>query len=236
MGKKYFGRETQVMKRIHIICEGSTEEMFVNKLLAPFMNTKDINLLAARIGRAGHKGGNVNMARLHVDLRLRLLKDKNCFCTTLLDYYGLPSNFPGKKEAVACKTNQGKFDVITQKLNQEIIKTLGIDAARRFIPYIQLHEFEGLLFSDPEKLAKSIQQPALSTKFLKILKGTTPEEVNDSPDTAPSKRIQKLFPGYDKPTHPVLAACNIGLVKIRSECPLFNAWIMQLEALANKSA
>ena len=78
---------------------------------------------------------------------------------------------------------------------------------RRFIPYVQMYEFEGLLFSDTLALAKGVNQGRLVDRF-KIIRDQfdTPEEINDSPETAPSKRILNLFPEYDKPLHGSLAA------------------------------
>ena len=74
------------MIRVHVVCEGHTEEMFVNELLVTPFYSKGIMLLPAKIGRPGHKGhkgGNVNYQRLLVDIRERLLVDTRCYCTTL---------------------------------------------------------------------------------------------------------------------------------------------------------
>lgn len=220
------------MIRLHIICEGHTEEIFVNELLMAPMMSKGVHLCPAKIGRPGHKGGNVNFQRLIADVRLRLLRDPCCYCTTFLDYYGLPSAFPGKAQADACLKSQDKYQIVSDALLREVERVLG-DAARRFIPYVQMHEFEGLLFSDPEILAESIYMPQLAESFGVIRNQfSTPEDINDSANTAPSKRIEKLFPGYDKPIHPLLAAGEIGLDAIRRECPLFDGWLHQMESLA----
>lgn len=95
------------------------------------------------------------------------------------------------------------------------------------------YEFEGLLFSEPAQLASSIGKPNLEADFGEIRSQfSTPEWINDSPQTAPSKRIQRLFEGYDKPEHPLLAVLEIGLETIRRECLLFDVWIKRLETLA----
>ena len=220
------------MIRLHVICEGHTEEMFVNELLMAPMMSKGVLLCPAKIGRPGHKGGNVNFQRLIADVRLRLLRDPACYCTTLLDYYGLPSAFPGKASADAYRNSQAKYQTVSDALSREVERVLG-EAARRFIPYIQMHEFEGLLFSEPEILAESIYMPQLAESFGAIRNQfLTPEDINDSANTAPSKRIERHFPGYDKPIHPLLAAGEIGLEAIRRECPLFDGWIQELESLA----
>jgi len=103
----------------------------------------------------------------------------------------------------------------------------------RFIPYVVMHEFEGLLFSDCTKLGSGIGRPDLVPHFQKIRDSfTTPEEINDSSETAPSKRLLKLVPGYEKPLLGTLAALEIGLDAIRSACPHFHSWLNRLEAAA----
>lgn len=222
------------MIRVHVICEGHTEEMFVNELLVTRFFSRGIVLLPAKIGRPGHKGGNVSYQRLLIDIRQRLLGDTRCYCTTLLDYYGLPTAFPGKTDAGRCADSKGKLRLVIESLSGQVTKVLGEEAGRRFIPYIQMYEFEALLFSQPQVLADILQQPGLAESFARIRQQfTTPEEINDSPQTAPSKRIQKLYKAYDKPVHPLLAAREIGLDTICRECHLFSDWLKRLEALAN---
>jgi Domain of unknown function (DUF4276) len=69
----------------------------------------------------------------------------------------------------------------------------------RLIPYLSLHEYEGLLFSDPDAFARSIGQPALAT-LLHQVRGDfpTPEDINNNPQTAPSKRVVDIYPAYKK--------------------------------------
>lgn len=102
----------------------------------------------------------------------------------------------------------------------------------RFVPFVVMHEFEGLLFSDCARFSSSIGRPDLEPRFRAIRdEFESPEEINDSPDTAPSKRVEELVPGYDKPLLGTLAVLEIGLARIRQECPHFNDWIKQLESL-----
>ncbi len=88
------------------------------------------------------------------------------------------------------------------------------------------------MFSDPVSFADAIERPALRNKFEEIRqKFETPEHIDDGPDSAPSKRILDLYPAYEKPLMGERAALEIGLPKIRQECPLFNAWLSKLETL-----
>jgi hypothetical protein len=221
------------MIRVHVICEGQTEEEFVRHVLSAALLERDVLLLPSCIGKVGHKGGNVNLNRLAFDMRERLLKDRQCYCTTFIDYYGLPTDFPGKAGGRTLSAIKDKHNLVTEALLNWSIEHLGASATSRFLPYVQMYEFEGLLFSEPTQLARSIGKPNLDADFLKIRSQfATPEWINDSPETAPSRRIQQLFEGYDKPEHPLLAALDMGLAVIRQECVLFDDWIKQLEALA----
>ncbi|MFU8806055.1 MAG: DUF4276 family protein, partial [Bradymonadaceae bacterium] len=98
--------------------------------------------------------------------------------------------------------------------------------------YVQMHEFEGLLFSDVDALANEIGQVALAESFRQIRAAfPTPEDINDSPMSAPSKRIEAVFSRYEKPFHGSLASLEIGISTIRQECPLFDGWVRRLESL-----
>ena len=101
----------------------------------------------------------------------------------------------------------------------------------RFIPHVVMHEFEGLLFSSPIQLAQGIGQPAL-IESIQVIKDSfsTPEDINDSPFTAPSKRIIRLSPNYQKTLMGVQIAQATGLDAIRLECPLLDNWLTELES------
>ncbi|QOQ68158.1 DUF4276 family protein [Photobacterium damselae] len=221
------------MTIVHVICEGQTEESFVNELLVEPFAHKGIYLKPALIGRPGHKGGNFKFERLAPDVEKRLLADKNCYCTTFFDFYGLPETFPGKNAVNATASVQDKANALQDALNEKLVEKIGEDAMRRFIPYVQMYEFEGLLFSDPHKMAEGMNRSDLVQAFTDIADAfDTPEQINNSPQTAPSKRIENLVRGYEKPLLGTLAALEVGLDKMREQCPLFDAWLEKIEALA----
>lgn len=220
------------MIRVHVICEGQTEEMFVKEILSGFFSSRGICLIPTLIGKPGHKGGYIKFERLFTDVRARLLGDRTSYCTTFFDFYGLPENFPGKQEALDCLTLQDKVECVLGEMSDKLREKLGDEPLRRFIPYIQMYEFEGLLFSAPNGLAQAIYRPHLEVSFQKIRnKFGTPEEINNNPQKAPSKRIKALFTEYDKPIHGSLAAIEIGLNTIRSECHIFDSWLNRIERL-----
>ena len=101
---------------------------------------------------------------------------------------------------------------------------------RRFIPYVSMHEFEALLFSDCQRFAESIKHPDAGSAMQKVLDHFgNPEKIDDSPATAPSKRILALVPTYDKEYMGVRAIREIGLENILSKCQNFACWLSRLE-------
>ena len=220
------------MSRVYILCEGATEETFVRTLLWPVLGTAGVHAPPVIIGRPGHKGGHVNRQRT-VDHVVRLLKqDKNSRCTTFLDYYGLDSDFPGKPVPPGLST-EAKAERIEQHFYAEVASELP-DELRpdRFFPYIQMHEFEGLLFSDPVALAKGLYRGDAADELKAIREQfESPEDINDNSQTAPSKRIATAVGRYNKPVGGSLAALEVGLDSIRQECTRFNAWVTKLLTL-----
>jgi hypothetical protein len=179
-------------------------------------------------------GGNVRYGRLK-SLVVKLLKQHPAaFCTTFIDYYGRGDAFPGEKSL-------GKHDSVLEKkttleaaFHADVAQDLAprFDATR-FIPYIQMYEFEGLLFSDPERLAVGLYKPEIAAPLTAIRAlFPTPEDINNNKLSAPSKRILGLFPGYDKPVGGTLAAHTIGIDRIRASCPLFDSWVTRLVQLS----
>ena len=221
------------MIRVHIICEGQTEAIFVQELLMLHFSPRKIFLNAILIGNTG---GNVTFDRLRQDAENLLLGDRSSYCTTFFDFYGLPTDFPGKSASAAKGDLSAKAAIIHTELVKRLKDTIRDFPAQRFIPYVQMYEFEALLFSDPASFAAGINRRELQDKLTGIRAlFKTPEHINDDQCTAPSKRVKKLFSlndRYQKPIMGTLGALEIGLPKMREECPLFNAWLASLENLS----
>ncbi|MEI7923284.1 MAG: DUF4276 family protein [Planctomycetota bacterium] len=223
------------MNRVHVICEGQTEEMFVKEVLYQHFFKMDMVLIPTLIGKPGRKGGYFKFDRLYENLEIRLLGDLSSYCTIFFDFYGLPNDFPGKNLVTSGMTIDQKAHCIKFQLVDELKKKLGSDPLSRFVPYIQMFEFEGLLFSDPQVFSRSVSEPSLQAKIMEIRNQfESPEHINDSPEDAPSKRILKHFPAYEKPFHGNLAAIDMGIDVLRRECRLFDQWVSALEALARE--
>ena len=219
------------MKRIHVICEGKTEVRFVREILNRDFSSKQIFFFPRLLGE-GHKGGRLDNQRLFNDIKKLLLEDKNAYCTTFFDFYALPSDFFGRDEVSANMLIQSKYDTVCHELGRYVLNKLGQSVARRFIPYVQMYEFEGLLFSSPEKFAQGIDRLDIVHKLKDVRNQfETPEHINNSQHTAPSKRIKQLVKGYQKPLYGVIGALEIGLPTMRQECPIFNTWLNYLAQL-----
>jgi hypothetical protein len=230
------------MTRLNIIVEGQTEEGFAKTLITDHLRRHDVHvhtmIVPTKAGARArvHRGGINSYATVKKFVRRKVTDDLSAYTTTLFDYHGLPSDFPGVGSS-ACPPPSRPFDR-AEYLEQEFAKDLG--SPRNFIPYFQLHEFEALLFSDVEILDQDLRSlddqsySRLRTLQRIIDDFETPENINDDPQTVPSKRILDAYPGYQKVPFGELVAESIGLNTIRAECPRFGRWLTHLETLDNQ--
>lgn len=228
------------MARLLVHVEGQTEEDFVNEILRPHLLDRGYEHVGARIvGNArqrNRRGGIRGWDSVRRDIMRHLREDGGCFSSTMVDYYALPQSgdraWPGRERAGGQPFSM-KAGVVQGALHHDISSAMGADFdLRRFVPYVVMHEFEGLLFSDCQSFARGVGNSDLADAFQAIRdQYETPEEINDSPQTAPSKRVELLIPGYEKPLLGNLAALEIGLDKIRLACPHFQEWLTRLENL-----
>lgn len=228
------------MSRLLIHVEGETEEMFVNEVLAPHLYASGWEIVAARIvGNARlreRRGGIKGWGVVREDIIRHLKEDTGCYATTMVDFYALPQTegkaWPGRAEATQLSTARKALHVETQ-LAADLQQAMGAGFnAARFIPFVIMHEFEALLFSDCEAFSRGVGKPELHEAMQAIRDNfQSPEEINDSPLTAPSKRVEALIPSYQKPFLGTLAALEVGLIRIREECPHFGAWLTRLEQI-----
>lgn len=227
------------MARLLVHVEGETEETFVNEVLAPHLYRHGYRKVSARlVGNArlrDRRGGIKAWSAVREDIIKHLKEDPASLTTTMVDYYALPQRggkaWPGRAEAGLLPYQQKALH-IQAALLADICQEMGDSFnPNRFVPYVMMHEFEGLLFSDCVRFAEGICRPSLAEEFQAIRNQfTTPEEINDSPQTSPSKRVEALVPGYEKPLLGTLAILEIGLDPIRRNCPHFGAWLSLLEA------
>jgi len=220
------------MARVNVVCEGPTEARFISDVLAPHFWSRRIYLTPTILGVPGHKGGRVNYARVRKDILLQLKQDANVYCSTMFDLYWLGAGFPGTALQSTLVAEQ-KAVQIENAVLQEIASIFpDLRADIRLIPYLQVHEYEALLFSDTTALAVALGQTNLATQLAQIRnRFETPEDINDDPNTAPSKRVAGIYPQYNKVIEGTLAAQRIGIDRILAECPHFRSWVERLAAL-----
>ena len=220
------------MARVNIICEGPTESRFISDVLTPYFLQRQIYLTPVLLGVPGHKGGRVNYARVQKDILLHLKQDARVYCSTMFDLYGLETGFPGTIPHTNLVATPKALHIEKAILREIVSIVPDSRAEERLIPYLQVHEYEGLLFSDTTSLAVSLRRPDLSARLAQIRNlVNTPEDINDDPNTAPSKRIAGIYPQYDKKIEGTLAAQRIGIDRMVAECPHFRDWINRLAAL-----
>jgi len=229
------------MARLLVHVEGQTEEAFVNEVLRDYLVGIGYESVSARIvgnSRLRQRRGGIRpWPSVRKDIVKHLKEDSGCLATTMVDFYGLPQDgdgaWPGRAEAAVAQTQQ-KAAIVEAGLAADLALQLGEQLEPvRFIPFVVLHEFEGLLFSDCAAFAQGIGRMDLEPHFRRIRDAfATPEDINDSPDTCPSKRVINLVPGYEKPLFGTLAALEIGLTRIRAECPHFDKWLQDIESRA----
>lgn len=215
--------------------EGQTEETFVNQTLKPHLSHFSIGVSARvvttkRKRGAKFRGGLSSYSKAKTDIALWIKEDGNpdVRFTTMFDLYGLPSDFPGYESAAATSDPYQRVEVLEDALRNDITDW-------RFIPYVQLHEFEALILSDPRQLDSQFDNRADGIARLETMAAqfSSPECINDSAYTAPSKRIIREIPEYEgrKASAGPIVTEKIGLSTLRSKCSHFAAWLEKLENL-----
>lgn len=216
------------MKRVLLSVEGQTEETFIRELLRPKFHALGIDLSAIIVGTSrGHKGGISNYHKVKPQITRLCRGDQGATVTTMFDLYALPTNFPGFGTGDYQNISNGhlKADYLEQKLAEDINEP-------NFIPNLSVHEFEAYLFADAEKFKPWLRGDLDFQTLSKIANNvSSPEDINDGPQSAPSKRVLKIMPNFRKTLHGISIAKEIGVDSIRAVCPHFDQWLKKIEAL-----
>ncbi len=216
------------MTRLIIVCEGPTEQEFCKDVLAPFLLKHNVDVRPPVIKHSG--GGIVSWGTIRKQI-LTHLWEKGAYVTLLADYYGIKDSYayPGWEESKSIDDKYDRMHFLFDRMAEDIPE----DLRPRFIPYLQLHEFEGLLFSDLEIYNYLFDKDDVDMNSLQEAVDTfgNPELINNSPNTAPSKRLIDAIPSYSKVLYGSMLAEATGLDSIRQKCPLFNEWVERLSSL-----
>lgn len=216
------------MSRIYVLVEGQTEEAFLRELLVPHYARLGHYLQPIIVSTSpGYRGGVVSYAKVRPQIVRLCKQDPNAYVTTMFDLYALPADFPGKGMPAYPATAAGhqKALFLEAQLTQDIGQV-------NFRANLLVHEYEALLFTQPSVFAQWTEDVSVVNALVQaVASAGAPEDINESPQTAPSKRILAVMPGYQKTFHGPLIACDIGLDAIRQACPHFHAWLLAVEAL-----
>jgi hypothetical protein len=219
------------MSNIKILVEGPTEVLFIKDVLKLHFHKEGISVKPFLFQEGG---GVPKYPRSQKQILNTIKSDRSCYCTMMVDFYGMPKDWPGRVESQSCRNYQDKARRVEQALSEDIVTQMGDSwNPAQFIPYVQMHEFEALLFSDISVLAAdnlriSMQLACILGSF------SCPEEINDNYNTCPSRRIKLNIENYVKTVDGIIAAHKIGLETMRRECPHFNEWITKLEDIGNQ--
>jgi hypothetical protein len=226
------------MNEVVAIVEGQTEQAFVRDHLASHLGARGVVMWATLPGRVVKRGGVRAWESVRGDILRTIQERRGRICTTMFDFYAMPQDWPGRTDAAKLPLDQ-KGDHVEKALLDELAAHAG-DGFRQelFIPYVQVHEFEALLFSDVTKIAEVLSPIAgtpeaqISALLKAVLdKAGQAEAINDNYETCPSRRISSLVKAYRKPAFGAIIAGRIGLDAMKAACPHFGKWVARLESL-----
>lgn len=223
------------MIRMFVVCEGQTEETFVRDVIAPIFANQQVYLTARLITTSkGHKGGGLNYQRVRRFIINCLKEESNTVVTTFFDLYALDNEFPSFQESQTIMDVQKRVEKLENDFKLDIARDNEL-FADRFIPHIQPYEFEGLLFSDIEKLIELESDWKIYLSALQSVRASfaSPEHINNSYETKPSARLKSVLkqPTYGKVRHGSLAIKSIGIDKLCEQCQHFSEWYTKLNKL-----
>jgi hypothetical protein len=219
------------MTRLLMVVEGQSEEIFVKQTLTPYLKERGvfvqppIVLWTKRISSGGgFRGGVSNWNQIRKNL-MPLTYDTDAWVTTLLDFYGLPEDFPGYQEAHEPGDPRMHVVALQDRLAAEI-------GHPRLIPFFALHEFESWIFCSPDVVADHFGNTGLATKVRKAVEHAgEPELINHGKETHPKARLQGMGTGYKETSDGPTLIQKIGIPAIINACPHFASWLSRLEAI-----
>lgn len=223
---------------LFVVVEGYSEAGFFNPFLGAHLGARGIDLHVPVIGKGAAKGGMMfrSFAAVCDELRNFLADRRRPFVTTFFDYYGLPAGQRLGWDFVPTAKAARGVEGIEERLRAGVTAAAGA-AAERFIPYVQLHELEALFYAEPTTLAEVLGAPDQEKTLRSIAADCGGcESIDDSPTTAPSKRLQRCCPHYIKgrstAAHAPRLGARLNLDAVRAACPRFAGWLGQIERLA----
>jgi len=229
------------MKRLYLTVEGQTEQAFAVEVLQPHLFVFNVFVTKPRlIGPHGRRGDRIPQGGMFhtfvhalADMKRWLLEDRSheVRFSMMVDLYALPHDVPGHAEAMALIDPHAQAATLEAALADTV-------QDQRFIPYVQVHEFEALLLAAPEKFAELFEQRARQIAMLtaECDAFASSELINHGQHTHPKARIKQYLVDYDENVDGPLLAQAMGLDRIRQKCPHFDQWLTKLENLDREGA
>jgi hypothetical protein len=217
--------------RLLMLVEGQSEEIFVKQTLRPYLEERGVHVQSPVVlwtkrnpAGGGFRGGASNWNQIRNSLE-PLLRDTDAWVTTLLDFYGLPVDFPGGSQARGPGDARMRVSALEDRFAAELPHP-------RFIPFLALHEFETWVFCDPDVFAEHFDHASLADKVRQaVVEAGEPELINHGTDTHPKARLKTLVPTYKETSDGPTILSKMGIAAIRAACPPFAAWLARLESL-----
>ena len=229
-------------KRIYIVCEGQSENQFVKSVLRPWFFEKTdhhcqllpYTVITSTDKRAGrvYRGGIGTYKKVRNDLVKCM--SYGCPVSSMIDLFRLPMDFPGQEEAKYITDSIKRVEMLEAKMKEDLMSSQPFFRADFLLPYISLHEFETLFYCDLNALkyeyVEQFEQERID-QLISEVSGMEPEEINQGPETAPSKRLLNAL-HYEKGSAVVYPLQEIGIDLMMQKCPHFKGWVEGLLALA----
>lgn len=216
-----------------VFCEGDSEVGFVTRVLSPHLRVFRVFATPIMWKVRGTDTGVCSWKLVEAALRKKAGTSRHHqYFTMMLDYYRFQHDFDVPSDAPPAE----KVTALEGLMHDRI-------ASPRFVPYLQLHEFEALLYSDLSELPASFpdEYPQVRKAVESLLSSVSrvaPEDIDDRPSTAPSKRLIRAVPQYEtlKSVVGPQVLERIGMARIRERCPHFDRWVTGLEQIGASSA
>jgi len=223
------------MTRVYAVVEGDSEEAFLTRVVQPHLAAHSVWLHPMKVLRGKTRGGGRSWQpwQRHLNRLLAEHRGLDVRVTTMLDLYAIPNDCPGWTTPGSAPGAQRADAII------DAMRASTADDRDRLLPYVQVHEFEAFLFVDLsviERQSPDLVDRVLFAEMAKQTSAKKPEDINDSAQSAPSKRIEDCTLGFRKSIHGVQAIEAIGLNRLRQECPRFDTWVAWLEQLRETTA
>jgi hypothetical protein len=220
--------------RVCVFVEGSSEEQFFDAVIKPYV--MDVNprielMWSMSVGGVG-KLESQKYTKLRRIIEPQICTDNSAIYTTMFDYYAFPkdsipnftfTHYPNSYNMVVEREMAFRSAILSES------KLASFRDRIEFHPHLMFHEYETLMYCNLDQLV--LLRDSTDAKIRKLKSDTMGFEniefINDSPQTAPSKRIIEVIPSYEfqKTSNALSVMKAIGLEDMLDKCQHFKRWI-----------